>query len=373
MSSDQSHPGFGGQQPVAASVVPPYSSGTVYGPPVYPVSERRSPWAVAFAVFIVLFLGGSLLLNLLLLALLGMSASGSSDTKVSERHYSHQPKASQEVAIIDVSGVILDAEPTFKRLIDHARRKVRDGALKAVVLRVNSPGGSVSGSDYIFHRLKKFREETGVPLVVSMGAVAASGGYYAAMAVGDTAETIYAEPSTFTGSIGVVIPHYNIAGLLDKLGVEADSIASHPLKTMGSMSRPMTDQERAIFQSLIDEGLEQFKEAIRYGRPRFRQDPAALDRLATGQVFSAKQALAAGLIDRIGFLDDAVARAIELARLDPDNVTVVRYAPETSMWDLIAGAQSQRATAVDPRAWLDAFTPQPFFLWTAAPLLSAGR
>ncbi len=361
MASDLPHQSSASTPPILATAATP----------TYPAPARRSPWVALLVVFLFLFLGGSLFVNLVLLAALGLS-SASGETRVQEKHYSHQLQARAEVAIIDVSGVIIDAEPTFKRLIDHARQKARDGLLKAVVLRVNSPGGSVSGSDYIFHQLKKFREETGVPLVVSMGAVAASGGYYSAMAVGDGPETIYAEPSTFTGSIGVVIPHYNIAGLLDKLGIEADSIASHPLKTMGSMSRPMTDEERAIFKALIDEGLAQFKEVIRHGRPRFRDDPAALDRLATGQVFSAKQALKAGLIDRIGFLDDAVARAIELARLDPGEVRVVRYAPEMSVWEMLS-AQSRQSKASDPRAWLDAFTPQPYYLWTAMPLLDAGR
>lgn len=362
MASNSPHQSSASTPPILAAAVPPS----------YPPPAKRSSWAALLVVFLFLFLGGSLFLNLVLLAILGISGGGG-ESRVQENHYSHQPQAQAEVAIIDVSGVIIDAEPTFKRLIDHARRKAGDGRLKAVVLRVNSPGGSVSGSDYIFHQLKKFREETGVPLVVSMGAVAASGGYYAAMAVGDASETIYAEPSTFTGSIGVVIPHYNVAGLLDKLGIEADSIASHPLKTMGSMSRPMTEEERTIFKSLIDEGLAQFKEVIHYGRPRFRADPTALDRLATGQVFSAKQALSAGLIDRIGFLDDAVVRAIELARLDPDEVTVVRYSPEIGLWDLLLSAQSRQAKAADPRAWLDAFTPQPYYLWTAMPLLDAGR
>jgi len=358
MASDSPNPSSASTPPVLAAAAPSY-----------PPAARRSPWGVLLLVFLFLFLSGSLLVNLVLLAALGVAGG---ETRVQEHHYSHQPRAGAEVAIIDISGVIIDTEPTFKRLIDHARGKAGEGKLKAVVLRINSPGGSVSGSDYIFHQLKKFREETGVPLVVSMGAVAASGGYYSAMAVGDAPETIFAEPSTFTGSIGVVIPHYNIAGLLDKLGIEADSIASHPLKTMGSMSRPMTDEERALFKALIDEGLDQFKEVIRYGRPRFRDDPAALDRLATGQVFSAKQALKAGLIDRIGFLDDAVARAIELARLAPSNVRVVRYAPETGLWELL-GAQSRQTKAADPRAWLDAFTPQPYYLWTAMPLLDAGR
>ena len=112
------------------------------------------------------------------------------------------------------------------------------GNLKALVVRINSPGGSISGSDYIYHHLRELNEKTQIPIVVSMGALAASGGYYASMAVGGTRDTIFAEPTTWTGSIGVIIPHYNIAGLMKEVGVVEDSIASHRLKEMGSLTRP---------------------------------------------------------------------------------------------------------------------------------------
>ena len=147
-----------------------------------------------------------------------------------------------------------------------------------------------------------------------MGGLAASGGYYASMAVGDTEDTIFAEPTTWTGSIGVVIPHYNVTGLMKEIGVADDSIASNPLKEMGSFTRPMTEAERNIFQNLVNEGFTRFKDVVKSGRPKFKQDPAALDKLATGQVFTAVQAEKNGLIDKIGFIDDAVDRAIELAQ-----------------------------------------------------------
>ena len=124
-----------------------------------------------------------------------------------------------------------------------------------------------------------------------MGGIAASGGYYVSMAVGDTPDTIFAEPTTWTGSIGVIIPHYNLADLMDDWGIKEDTIASHRLKTMGSLAKPMTEEERKIFQGLVDDSFGRFKEIIRDGRPKFRKDPAALDKLATGQVFTAEQAL----------------------------------------------------------------------------------
>src|SRR6185369_12594700 len=129
-----------------------------------------------------------------------------------------------------------------------------------------------------------------------------SGGYYVSMAVGDTENSIFAEPSTWTGSVGVVIPHYNFSGLMEKFQVEEDSIKSHRLKMMGSPFRPMTEEERGIFQGLVDESFTQFKEIVKAGRPKFRSNEAALTAVATGQVFTTKQALANGLVDKEGFI-----------------------------------------------------------------------
>ena len=203
-----------------------------------------------------------------------------------------------------------------------------------------------------------------------MGGIAASGGYYASMAVGDTPDTVFAEPTTWTGSIGVVIPHYNFAGLMKEIGVAEDSIASNPLKEMGSFSRPMTEEERKIFQALVEDGFTRFKDVVKYGRPKFKQDPAALDKLATGQVFTAEQAQQNGLIDKIGFVDDAVDRAIALAHLDKENVKVVRYKPEPSLANLLFGAQSAKPANLDLAALLDMGTPRAYYLYTWLPPLA---
>ena len=153
---------------------------------------------------------------------------------IQEKYFSHARYGSNKVAILHVEGVILDGEGLVKREIERA---AKDDSVKAVVLRVDSPGGTVSGSDYIYHHLTKLAEKK--PIVVSMGSVAASGGYYVSMAVGSNPNTIFAEPTTWTGSIGVIIPHYDATGLMEKVGIKSDSIASHPLKGMGSFMKPM--------------------------------------------------------------------------------------------------------------------------------------
>jgi protease-4 len=332
-------------------------------------APRRSAAGRFVVAMLALLLMGSVLLNLVLLAVSSFS-SYDPELRITEKRYSHARYATQKVGIIDIDGVILSGEGSFKRQIDYARTEAEEGRLKALVLRVDSPGGSVSGSDYIFHHLRKFREDTGLPIVVSMGGVAASGGYYVSMAVGDAPNTIFAEPSTFTGSIGVIIPHYNAAGLFEKIGVEADAVASHPLKTMGSLSRKMTAEEQDIFLQLVNDGFEQFKDVIKQGRPKFRNDPSALDKLATGQIFSSKQALDAGLVDKIGFLEDAIERAIELAGVEADYVTVVRFKPESGLLDALMGAQARPAAGLDLAALLDMSTPRTYYLWTALPPLA---
>ncbi len=188
-------------------------------------------------------LGGSLLLNLLLLAgHLGIDSDGS----IQEKHFSHARSGSHKVAIIPISGLILEGSDGFvKHAIDRASK---DEAVKAIVLRVDSPGGTVSGSNFLYHHLKKLTAKSRIPMVVSMGSLAASGGYYVSMAAGPTPGSIFAEPTTWTGSIGVIIPHYNLAGLFKEYGVKEDSVASHRLKNMGSLAREMTAEERKIFQ-----------------------------------------------------------------------------------------------------------------------------
>jgi protease-4 len=215
--------------------------------------------------------------------------------------------------------------------------------------------------------------EKQVPVVVSMGSLAASGGYYVSMAVGQRPESIFAEPTTWTGSIGVMIPHFNIAQLMADWGVEQDSVLSHPLKGMGSLTRKMTEQERAIFQGLVDESFARFKEVVRQGRPKFQANPAALDKLATGQVFTAQSAVENGLVDKIGFLEDAVEQAIKLAGLSSDEVRVVDYRPEFSLVDLMLGQAKAGKPGFDVESLLELASPKAYFLCTwFAPMMSSG-
>ena len=211
-----------------------------------------------------------------------------------EKYHSLNKEANKKVAIVNISGTIMEGNGFVKKQLDYIRE---DKDVVAVILRIDSPGGTVTGSDYLYHHARKLCKERELPLVVSMGSICASGGYYIAMAVGDNENAIFAEPTTWTGSIGVVIPHYDLSGLLASYEIKDDSIASHKYKMMGSPTRELNEEDRAeerqLFQELVDRSFARFKEIVRSGRPKFRGDDEALNLVATGQIFTAEQALEA--------------------------------------------------------------------------------
>jgi protease-4 len=212
------------------------------------------------------------------------------------------------------------------------------------------------------------------PVYVSMGSMAASGGYYIAMGAGEGAK-IYAEPTTWTGSIGVIIPHYDISELLVKWNIADDSIASNPLKLMGSPTRKQApeieEKEKKIFQALVDESFQNFKDIVKQGRPGMSED--TLTTVSTGQIFTAKQALNFGLVDKLGFQEDAVDRAIELAGLHRNRVKVVRYRMPQGLLSEILNGPNVRAPGLDVSALLDLTAPRAYYLCTWLPgVVSSG-
>lgn len=343
---------------------------TPSGIPYYypPSPPRRGFWGKLFLTIFVLAVGGSFFLNLILLAV-SASLLGDGTPRVQEKFVSHDKNAEDKVVILPIEGIILESEDGFiKRAIDTA---MKDEHVKAVVLRVDSPGGSVSGSDYIYHHLRELAETKKIPIVVSMGSIAASGGYYVSMAVGHESKTIFAEPTCFTGSIGVIIPHYNIAGFMREHGLADDSIASHDLKKMGSITKAMTSDEKDIFEALVKDSFNQFKEVIHSGRSEFEKNPEKLNALATGQIYSAAVAKEKGLIDDIGYLEKAVNRAIELAQLDGKKFKVVRYKQEAGLSSILLGGQSGKSESLDLKALLEMTTPKAYYLASWLPGLAS--
>jgi protease-4 len=203
---------------------------------------------------------------------------------------------SSGVGLVEVKGLIIDPQETVKQLHDFGK----DDKVKSVVLRIDSPGGVVGPSQEISAAVKKLKARK--PLVVSMGSVAASGGYYIAA----PATTIYANPGTITGSIGVLMKFSNLEGLMDKVGMKAFTLKTGKFKDVGSPARTMNAEEKAMLQSVIDSTHGQFVRAVAEGR---RLPLERVKELADGRIFSGEQALELKLVDKLGTLQDAVEEA----------------------------------------------------------------
>lgn len=223
----------------------------------------------------------------------------------------------------------------------------RDRAIKAVVLRINSPGGGVTASDLMHRRIQSYRNKTGVPVYVAMMDVAASGGYYVAMA----ANKVYAAPTSITGSIGVIAVFPEGQDLLNKIGIQVLVVKSGTLKDSGSIFRHMTPEEQEVFQKMVTDMYERFLEVVNKGRPNLT--PARVRELADGRVYTARQAFEAGLVDGVAYLEEVIDRAEEAAAVWGSRV--VTYSRSR------ARMRSMYATAPPPpetsAGWLDAAQP----------------
>lgn len=278
-----------------------------------------------------------------------------------------------KIVLVEISGVISDAEerPTFslgerpsivaetKNVLERA---ADDDDVAALLLRINSPGGSVSASDTLYHEIKAWKDENKKPVFAFLNGLSTSGAYYIAMA----ADRVVAHPAAVTGSIGVVMPGLSIEGLMEKYGVADQTLTSGPFKDTGSLLRDMRPDERKQLQSVIDDLYGRFTSVVAQGRPAL--DPARIRALADGRVYSAQQALAAGLVDELGYLDDAVAQVQQRAGIAESRVVVYHRAnsmreniysraPNLSLDALQLGLASLRRSALAPGF---------YYLWPAA-------
>jgi protease-4 len=228
------------------------------------------------------------------------------------------------VAVIAVDGTIADSREVIEQL-----HRYRDhSAVRAVVLRVNSPGGAVAPSQEIYQEIQKFRQQTGKPVVASLGSVAASGGYYIAAAC----DRIVANPGSITGSIGVILQVPNVGGLLQKVGIKTTVIKAGENKDLGSITRDLTAAEIRILQEVMDDVHAQFIDAVASGRhlERGRVEP-----LADGRIFSGRQALALGLVDELGDLPDAIERAGAMVGIAGRPQVIQERRRRSLLWDLL--------------------------------------
>jgi len=215
----------------------------------------------------------------------------------------------EKVALIRIEGMIMDSKDT----VDEIKEYVKDPSIKAIVLRIDSPGGAVAPAQEIYEEVRK--AATKKKVIVSMGSIAASGGYY----IASPATKIVANPGTLTGSIGVIMEIPNIEGLMNKLGIKTEVVKSGRHKDMASLFRGIKKEEREILQNVLDDVHDQFIKAVAEGRKMLYDD---VKKIADGRIFTGEQALKAGLIDELGSLEDAVQTAAKLSGIKGEPVVI---------------------------------------------------
>ena len=231
------------------------------------------------------------------------------------------------IGLVEINGFIGSSESTVRLIDEYGDRS----SIKAILVRIESPGGVTVYSDEIYRALRRVRVDTGKPIVAYLGSVAASGGYYIACA----ADTIIAHPSSTTGSIGVIIEYPVAEELLDKVGIRFEVVTTGPYKSMGSPFEEPTEQHREWFQEVVDDTYEQFIDVVRDSR---MLDDEILYRYADGRVFTGRQAVAWGFADRTGDFHDARLTAARMGGLGEEaDLIRPRRARKTTVWDIILG------------------------------------
>lgn len=367
-----------------SSQSPPPGQGSPqsWGPPPR-LQGKGLSFYLAWIFGILLLVGGGFFLVLILgLAAMLAGAGGAGlhpgDSQISETHFLGDPRAKSRIALIPIHGAIgmggsgpfasrgtdLDA---IRHYLDLAER---DKKVLGVILHVNSPGGTVTDSDAIHDLIQRFRTRTGKPVSAYFHAVAASGGYYVAMA----SEHITAQPTGLVGSIGVILGTINYAEAMGKLGLQRVTILSPhtPYKDILSPARPMREDERSYLTDMVEEMYQGFVDVVDAGRPGLDRD--AVQKLADGKIYTARDAKEKGLVDALGSIEDAFDWMKD--KVDREDVELVLYGPPESLMELLGlegRSQKEISEAVKGLAaglqqWSELAnpTPQMKYLWTGS-------
>jgi len=316
------------------------------------VNKKGTGWKIFWGIIT----GLSVLANIFLLMFL-FAAIAFFTTKrgvdFNEEVIQSGPRSSK-IMVIRLKGVIDSVQA--EDISEQIKTAQDDLNVKSLILRVTSPGGTVSGSDRIHNDISKFRKESGKPVVAFMQDVAASGGYYTSVAC----DKIVAEPTTITGSIGVIFGHFVVKELLEeKLGIEATVVKAGERKDWPSPFEPMTEeQQQYIHERLIDPAYERFVSLVAEGRPMLTI--AQVRQLADGSVFNAEQALEENLIDQVGYLDEAIDSAKELAGLE--RARVVEYQKPFSLGKWLA-YETKTSFTINRNTLLELVSPQLLYFW----------
>jgi len=279
-------------------------------------------------------------------------------------------EGSAKILLLDLSGVLAEETvslslgappprvPLLARVREELRKAAEDERVRALIVRINSPGGTITASDILHREIQAFKAKKKVPVIAAIMDVGASGGYYAALA----ADTIVAHPTTVTGSIGVVMVTLNAQGLLEKIGVAPLAIKSGGKKDAGSPFRGLTDEERAIFQSVIDSMHARFVRLVVEARKLPEERVRAV---ADGRIYTAEQALALGLVDRVGYLDDVVEAAKKAAGVQEARVIMYHRPKEyrATFYSTTPAGPSAEGALAQLATILGGTGPRFLYLW----------
>jgi protease-4 len=334
-------------------------------PPPWQPPPRRGIGRTIFIIILILVLFVSILMNVGLIAM--NATSGLASNNIKETTLVSGDEKQKIVVVPIVNEMILEAQADLlNKMLDVADK---DTAVKAIVLQIDTPGGSVTASDEMYHRIITYKTaHPTVPVIVTMGGVAASGGYYAACG----ADYLFAEPTTITGSIGVLMPQYNISKFADNWGIADTSIhaTGTPYKTAGSMFKPPDPQETKYFTDLIDADFAQFKTVVTAGRGTRLTQPLPV--IANGMAYTATQAQTLGLVDAIGYPPDAYAYAAK--KLGITGMEVVKYEQNQGLLELLmsqsnisppkaAGSVQINGVQINAANLDEIMTPRLLYLW----------
>lgn len=335
--------------------------------PVY-IQKKKSVWPWIIAGLLIVMLAGGLLMSLAANVVLIKGSARKGVVRVGRDRFSEvlvKGEGDAKIVIIPIKGIIsfTDSRSIWEResmadlVLERLRAAEEDPAVKAVILKIDSPGGGITASDVIYHRVKEL-QAAGKKVVAALGDLAASGGYYVAC----PADCIVAYPTTITGSIGVIIQSFNLEGLMGKIGVKDVTIKQGKEKDLLSPFRSLTPEEREMLQGVVDEMYERFLLVVAEGRQMDREE---LEDIAGGRIFTGTQALANGMVDTIGYQDTAVEKALELAGLE--EARVIEYRKVYSLFDLFR-SQLFRGLylpiGLDFQQLFKPQTPRLLYLWT---------
>jgi len=274
-----------------------------------------------------------------------------SPPRIAEQHLTGNKGAADRIAVINFTGTI--SPPFTERWLKQIKQATEDESVKGVVMAIDSPGGFVADSHQLLREIQKMAKVK--PAYVAMKRIAASGGYYIAMGIGEHGR-IFAEPTTWTGSIGVIIPRFNATDLVQKIGIKSEPLVTGPLKDTLNPFREMTDQEHQVWAAIMKDAFDRFVSVIDAGRAPL--DEAAIRKLATGQIYTANQALENHLVDEIGYVEDAVtalAKQLQLTSYD-----AFEYRSTPGLVDSLIGSKASAADAISDQI-LQASVPKAMY------------